>query len=1076
MNRKQKSFRLSLRVCLTVCMMFFGMALSAQNITVTGQVKDDKGEPVIGATVRVKGQQGGTVTDYDGNYTIKCAPNATLDFNSLGYTAQSIAVGGKTHINVVMKDSSTDLGEVVVVGYGTRRKGDLTGALTNLRPLDEDAMKAASLDNLLDGKVAGLVVNTASSTVGAASSVTIRGASSLRGDNQPLYVIDNVPQASTGEFAESAFGSGDFQIAQDPLSSLNPADIEDITILKDASSTAIYGSRGANGVILITTKKGKAGKAKVNVSANFTLANAAKLLDVIDLNQHAAYVNSRYGDTDEVPFHIVGDEVRYVFTGAYGKYDANDPSTYHVVNYRNWQKEIYRTAFSQNYNVSVNGGKDNLTYYVSAGYKDMEGIVKQTSVKQGDLRTNLQADLSNTVKLTLALSGSIRSNNMMAGGSSLGGATGAVSRTALDYAPFQMPDGDPSFSNENKTTVLSWLNDYVDDTTDKQFKASLDLQWNILKNLRYNLRTGGNLNMNDRKRWYGLQLYQGMNNQGYLGITDLDKSNYSVENVFTYNTKFGEDINFDATVGFTYEDYNFLSKSTMATNFSFFELRENGLHMASNVQIGTPVQKDYQLMSYLGRVNLSLWDRFLITASLRADGSSKFAKGHRWGYFPSASVAWRVEQEEFAKKWEWLDQLKVRLSYGVTGNQSIDPYSTFSMYGSQDFVFYADGAGNITNAFSVTNLSNSGLTWEKTHSWNLGFDFQVIKRRLGGTIDIYQKKTTDLLISRTLPGSAGFASTYYNQGSMNNKGVEVTLNAQIIDQKDWKWNVKGNIGFNKPEITELGLDPTDFGSLGSRIGYYGNSLGDHFGTAHVFLEGEAPGLFYGYKTQGIVKTADIDTDGNVTYTKEDGTTGTYNKFLNATPSAGDIKYVDVNGDGVVDANDRTIIGDPNPDFTYGFSTSVSWKDLTFSASFIGVPGRDILNTNNRYIGLTGNRSPSVLTKAYEDMWSTSNENGYYPRSTWVVQNYVIDRYVEDASYLRCSDITLSYMLPKTWMKKIGFNNISVYATVKNLFCITNYSGYDPEVNSFAFDGLRPGVDMSSYPTPRQYILGMNFNF
>lgn len=1060
-------------VCL-FCLTSTAAALAQQTIKVTGKVIDSTNEGVPGVNVQVKGGSLGTITDVDGNYKID-VPNSksVLVFSFIGYETQEVSVGNKTVINVSLKDDTQVLDEVVVVAYGTARKGDVTGALTSLRPDPNDAAKATSLDNLLSGKVAGLVVNSTSSAVGSASSVTIRGASSLRGDNQPLYVIDNVPQASTGEFASSGI-SGDFQINQDPLSSLNPGDIEDITVLKDASSTAIYGSRGANGVILITTKKGKAGKAKVNASATFTIANTTNLLDMINLEEHANYANSRIQD-GLVPFHIVGDQVRYVFNGSYDKYDANNPETYNVVTYRNWQKEIYTSAFSQNYSLSLNGGSDKITYYISANFKDINGTVKQTSLKQGDLRANLSAEVSKAVKIDLSLSGALRQNDMMAGGNTLGGSTGAISRTALDYAPFEMPEGDPSFNNENKTTVFSWLNDYVDVTDDKTFKASLDLTWKINKFFRYNLRTGGNLNINERKRWYGLQLYQGMNNQGLLALSDLNKNNVSVENILNYSTKLKSFATLDATAGVTYEDYNFLNKNTTANQFTFFEMRENGLHMAGNVNNAQPIQKDYQLVSYLGRANLSILDKYLITASFRADGSSKFAKGNRWGYFPSASLAWRMEQEEFMKNISWLSQLKIRVSYGVTGNQSIDPYSTFSMYGSNSNLYYADGSGNAQTAFTVTNLSNNSLKWEKTASWNAGLDFGLFNSRLSGTLDVYQKKTTDLLISRTLPGSAGFASTYYNQGSMKNNGVELSLNAQIIDKKDWKWSVSGNIGFNKSEIAELGLLPSDFGFLGEKVGYYGNSIGDHFGVGHVFLEGEAPGLFFGYVTQGIVQPEDI-TEQGVKYTKKDGTVGYYQTFNKVTPVAGDIKFVDSDGDGDVNVNDRDIIGDPNPDFTYGFSTSISWKNLSLSAAFTGVQGKDVLNTNNRYINTPGTRSNNLTRKAYQNMWTESNHSNLYPSSTFVIQNYVMDRYVEDASYLRCADITLNYVLPKMWMSKIGFQNASVYASVKNAFIITNYSGYDPDVNFFGFDGLRPGVDMSSYPTPRSFIFGLNLTF
>ena len=928
-----------------VSMLVFSVGALAQGQTITGRVVDNLKEGMPGVNVQVKGTTVGTITDLNGNYSLQVSgPKSVLVFTFIGFSTQEIEVGKQTVINVELQEDSQALEEVVVVGYGTARKGDLTGALTTMRPNPNDASKATSLDNLLSGKVAGLVVSSASSAVGAASSITIRGASSLRGDNQPLYVIDNVPQASAGEFASSGI-SGDFQINQDPLAALNPADIEDITILKDASSTAIYGSRGANGVILITTKKGKQGKAKVNVSANFTIAEPTRLMEMTNLEEHANYINSRISN-GQYPFYVVGNEVRYVFNDALSKYDPNNPETYHLIQYRNWQKEIYQSAFSQNYSVSVNGGSDKVTYYISANFKDINGTVKQTGLKQGDLRAK-------------TFSGSLRQNNMMAGGSTLGGSTTAISRTALDYAPFEMPEDDPSFQAENKTTIFSWLNDYEDVANDKTFNMSMDLSWKILKNLQYNLRVGGNLNMNDRSRWYGMQLYQGMNNNGYLALSDLNKSNYSVENVLNYNTKLGNIANLDATVGVTYDQYKFLNKNVIGTQFTMFDLRENGMHMAGNVQHQEPIQRDYQLLSYLGRINLSFLDKYLITASLRADGSSKFAKGNRWGYFPSASVAWRMEQEEFLKDVDWLNQLKLRVSYGVTGNQSINPYSTFSMYGGGTN-HYADGSGNQLATLTITNLPNNGLTWEKTASWNAGFDFGLFRSRLSGTVDFYIKRTNDLLISRNLPGSAGFSSTYYNQGSLDNKGVELTLTAQIIDSKDWKWSVSGNFGKNKSKIVDLGLLPTEFGCLGERIGYYGNTLGDHFGVGHVFLQNEEPGLFLGYVTQGIVQEEDI-TDQGVRFTKPDGTTGYYKDVLGQKPVAGDVKFVDFDGNGSVDTSDRNIIGNPNPGFTYGFQTSFSWKDLSLTASFSGVQDRDIINVNNRYINTPGTKAGTIST-------------------------------------------------------------------------------------------------------------------
>ena len=1074
---RQKLFNVFL-TCL-LCLTTTVVAFAQQNVKVTGKVIDSTNEGVPGVNVQVKGTTIGTITDIDGNYKID-VPNSKsiVVFSFIGYVTQEIPVGNKTVINVSLKDDTQLLDEVVVVGYGTARKSDVTGATTNLRPDANDASKAASLNNLLQGKVAGLNVTSSMSTPGAATSVTIRGANSLRGDNQPLYVIDNVPQSSTGEFAQSALGGNDFQTAQDPLSALNPADIEDIVVLKDASATAIYGSRGANGVILITTKKGKSGKPKVNITANFTVANARNLHDMIGLQEYAAYANMKANEGEEKYYPQANGEMRYVFGENVSKYkeDPENPEYYRVINYVNWQKEAYSSAFSQVYSASISGGSDAVQYYASANFKDINGIVENTGIKQGNLRLNLTAKLSNSVKLGLNLSGALQQNDMMAGGNATGGIAGSLARTSLDTAPYRIPEDDPTL-NENmdsKTNVDSWKNDYDDITNDKKFSGSLDLNWNINKYFSYNLRAGGDISVNERSRWYGMDLTIGANDEGVLAISNLDKSNYSIENLLNFKIDLTKKIHLDATAGVTYDVHTFLNKNVKGTRFSNFDLRTKGLHLASVISHEQPTQKDYQLLSYLGRVNLSAYDKYLLTASLRADGSSKFKKGKRWSYFPSFSAAWRIEQEEFMKEINWLSQLKIRVGYGVTGNQGIQPYATFSDYAQ--IMDYAEATGDRLLAMAVSNLQNDGLEWERTSSWNAGVDFGFFGGRLSGTVDVYQKKTTNLLISRELPASSGFASVMVNQGSLKNKGVEVSLDYDILrNKKGWEWSIGGNIGFNKSTIEDLGFTPSDFGILKNVRGYLGSSVGNHFGIANIFLAGEAPGLFFGYKTQGIIQPDDI-VDGKVAYTAADGSTKYYSSSVGNDLTAGSIKCVDMNEDGVVDEKDKAIIGNPNPDFTYGFNTRITWKDLSLSATFNGVYGNDIMNTNIRYY--TPSRQAGNLTReAYQGMWTESNHSNLYPSANSNVKDQTTyDRYIEDGSFLRCSDITLNYVLPKTWMKKIGFQNTSVFASVKNAFVITGYSGYDPEISSFAFDGLRPGIDMSSFPSMRSFVFGLNVTF
>ena len=1087
-------------------MLLIAVTTAFAQITVTGTVVDGDQFGLPGVTVTVKGTSKAVATDFDGNYTIQVpSQESVLTFSFVGMSPVEETVGSRTKIDVTMKENAQELDEVVVVGYGTVKKRDLTGAVSQLKPSDQDAAKVTSIDNLLQGKIAGLSVGASAAAPGAASSVTIRGANSLRGDNQPLYVIDNIPQASTGEFANT--GDGTFSIATNPLTSLNPADIESIEVLKDASATAIYGSRGANGVILITTKRGKSGKTSVTASANFTIANAAKLMDMINMTEYAqgrmikGGFDSRSGATadnwmldkldpetgqmvwNEFYAYHIDEATGNVYRKIAEQYRKDENDIWRIMNAVDWQKEIYSTAFSQNYNITVNGGNDKITYFTSASYKDVEGLVEGTGLRQGDLRVNLNADLSNTVKLAVSLNGSLKENDMMAGGNTTGGATGSISNVALFSAPYlksqeEMEQETPNLAD--RATVWTWVEDYEDKTSEKTFRGSLDLSWNICKYLTYNLRAGGNIALQDRDRWYNITLYDGSMQNGYLTQTRFDRSNYTVENVFSFNYDVRDLVSISAVAGLTYDDYSSLNTLTVGNNFDNYDFGINGMHLAGNVEYKQPIQADYQLLSFLARANLSFLNgRYLLTASIRGDGSSKFAEGKRWAYFPAATLAWNLKQEKFMYDIQWLNQLKVRAGYGETGSQSIDPYSTFASYGTS-FVDIpngstkpsqsADGSGNKVVGMIVDKLPNTDLKWERTRSYNVGLDFAFLKNRITGTVDLYHKTTNDLLIQKELPGSSGFKYMYINQGSLRNKGIEISLTGHIIDTKDFSWDLSGNIAFNDPQIMNLGLPEQEWGTGQNWKAYMGNSIGDHFGSANIFIEGEAPGLFYGYATDGIIQ----ENDPYLQQVTDPASIGQL--------KPGNLKFVDQNHDGKIDEKDRVIIGDPNSKFTYGIQTSFRWKDLSLSMSFNGVYGNDILNTNARYFKLPSTDYSMMTKDAFysmyrdENPWTHAYHSNTTPSMNSTTPKVVIDKYIEDGSFLRCSDITLAYTLPKKWIEKIHFTNVSVYASVKNAFCITDYSGYDPEVNSFAFDGTRPGIDMSSYPNTRSYIIGLNVSF
>ncbi len=1033
-------------------MSFMWLNVSAQNRTVTGVVTDAGREPLSGVSILLKGTSTGTISDVDGNYSLQLpAGNQVLVFSYTGFSKQEITPGTRNIINVVLEEDSKLLDEVVVVGYGQTRKRDLTGAVAQLRPTDEESQLFTSVDNLLQGKIAGLAVTNSGSTPGGAVSVQIRGANSLRSDNQPLYVIDNIPMASTAEVAGNSIG--DFQMAQNPLTSLNPQDIESIEVLKDASAAAIYGARGANGVILITTKKGKQGKTTINANINLSIANATRLPDMLGLVDYANYRNEQGGNQQ---YFFEGDEIRYISSG--GSYDPANPESYSVLQEVNWLDETFRQAFSQNYNVSVNGGGEKMTYYFSGGYKNIEGLVKNTGLSQGDLRLNLNSQLNDNLRLFLNLNGSMKQNDMMSGGDTKGGPSGSILISAINAAPHQKVI-DANTQPEDRSTALSWINDYDDIAISNTFRGSLSLNWKISPVFSYELRSGGNIRYEDRDRWFGLQLFRGMNDNGVLSSSKIKANNYSVDNLLNFDTKLASFVRMNGVVGVSYEDYNFLNSLVTGKDFYYHALRTKGMAYAADVAISEPIQRDYQLGSYLGRVNFSAYDgRYLLTASFRADGSSKFSGKNKWGYFPSLSAAWRLEEEQFMKSADWLSQLKLRMGWGITGNQGIDPYSTLAGYSR--LLDYSDVNGNKELALGVNKIPNEGLKWETTEAYNLGLDFGILKQRLSGSVDVYLKKTRDLLIDLPLGLSAGFTSMSVNQGDIENKGIEVSLTGVIFDKKDFGWTVSGNIGLNRSEIVNLGLQPGTFGNH-QLTAYLGRSIGDYWNAVNIYAVGHAPGMFWGYKTDGIIQSD--EEVAHITYEK-------------GNKQVGNVKLVDLDGDNIISEKDMTFIGDPNPDFTYGFQTAFNYKRLTLSASFNGVYGRDVYNSNKFYDQTPARGTNNIRTDAYRNAWRGEGTSNTYSSPQSTLPRLSMDYFVEDASFLRLSDLTIAYALPAQWIKSLRLTKAQVFVTGKNLFVITDYSGFDPEVNSFPNDGLRMGVDMNSFPNPREFMLGINLSF
>jgi TonB-linked SusC/RagA family outer membrane protein len=1054
-------FRMSKKAAFMVCM-FFCLVYSNGNAQdkITGKVTDGNGLPISGASVLVVGTQIGEKTNFDGKYTITARKGNKLSFSYVGMKSQEVEIVNQKTIIIVLKEEITKLDEIFVVGYGKQKKSDLTGAISTYKPNENDGGKFSSVANLLQGRMAGVVVMDNNASPGSAASVRIRGASSFRGDNEPLYVVDNVPLASATQDTGESVGRGG-GTAQDALASISPSDIERIEVLKDASSTAIYGSRGANGVVLITTKQGKPGKFKVSIETSGTVSEVRSSIDVLDLDEYASFRNMQQPADNPLYVQTANGGFQYYSSGI--KNSATAPPKNIV--YHDWQKELYNTSFSSNHRVNLSGGDDKYNFFIAAGNLDVNGVIANSNLSQKDFRLNLNGKVSPKVNIIATVNGVERKNNIMQSGDNFGGSVSSVSRGALVGKPYNADGIDiEDYDVNGITNIFSWLEDYKDESIENSFVGSLNLNYKISKAFTYELRLGGTYKDKERKRWFGPKTFLGSLNNGNLGISDLSSKSYTVENLLKYNTQIGKNINLNALVGTSFDDYYVLNELYEGNNFDIKVLELNGAHLAGIKNIKTPIQGDFTLFSYLSRVNLGIFkDKYLLTANFRADKSSKFQNDNQWGYFPSFAGAWKVHQEKFLAD-SGLSELKFRIGWGLVGNQAIAPYSTFADYSAAS-LSYSDGNNNSSVALNVNNIANKDLKWETTESSNIGLDFGFLGGRVTGTVDAYIKTTKDLLNSKDIPQSSGYSRLLVNQGSLQNKGVEFSLSSEIISTKDFKVSLGGNMAFNKSKILDLGLPTGTFGGEQFEA-FMGNVVtgGVQLNVpANIFVVGKESALFWGYKTNGIIQ----ENDPYLTEVKS------YNPSVGALTTGG-VKFVDVNGDGTIDDKDQTFIGNPNPEFTYGFTFDFKYKNVSLRTFFNGVYGNDILYSSAQYDDFAFG-ADNIRTEAYNNMWTPENKNNSYAKLGYAGPNAVLDRYLFDGSYLRLSDVTLTYKFPESLTKKTGIS-VDIFTTGRNLMTITNYKGYDPSVNSFTNDGLRQGIDFMSFPSTRSYTLGFNIKF
>lgn len=991
--------RLRMMVCLIG--MLLPMCMFAQQITVQGVVKDQTGETVIGASVMEKGTTNGTITGIDGDFSLNMSSNGTLVVSFVGYKTQEVQVKGQKQLQVVLSEDAEMLDEVVVIGYGTMKKSDLTGAVSSIGNKDIKDSPVSNLGQAIQGKISGVQIVDAGKP-GDNVSIKIRGLGSIN-NCDPLVVIDGVP---------TDLG----------LSSLNMADVERLDVLKDASATAIYGSRGANGVVMITTKRGTEGKGKLAVSANYSFQNATNVPSLLNAAQYAELSNDMMVNSGRNP-----------------NPEWANPSELGAGT--DWMDELLRTGVMQNYTVSYSSGNEKSHYYVSGGFLDQSGIVKSVNYRRFTFQSNSDAQVLKWLKFSNNITFS--ADTKKSGSYNIGDAL-----KALPIYPVKNEDGSWSGPDGNSEWYGSTRNPIGPTELNKSqtdgynFLANLTAELTFTKWLKFKSTFGY-----DAKFWFIDNFTPKYNwkptptEETSRYKSDNKSFTYLWDNYFLFDHTFAEKHRVGLMAGMSaqWNTNDYLNAQKNVFMFDNVHEMDNGEEMYA---IGGN-ETEWALLSYMARVNYSYEDRYLLTATIRRDGSSRFGKKHRWGTFPSVSVAWRASQEKWFPKNDYINDLKVRAGYGVTGSQaSVGNYSYLASYNTSVYPF-GISSGNQTALVSST-LANPYIHWEEVAQTNIGFDASLFNSRVMFSFDAYLKETRDMLVKASIPITSGFedtTTTYTNAGKVRNQGIEMSLHTiNLTGELGWETNLTAT--YNKNKIKDLNSD----------VPYYINQINNSYVT---MLAKDYPiNVFYGYVTDGIFQNqSEVNTHA-----------------VQPGAEPGDIRFRDLNNDGVINDSDRTVIGNPNPSWLFSMNNSLSYKGFELSVFLQGIAGNKIYNANN--IDNTGMAAAYNQTTDVLKRWQGEGTSNSMPRAVFGDPNQntrVSDRFVENGSYLRLKNITLSYTFPKQWLQKAQIENARLSLSCENVATITGYSGFDPEV------GIN-GIDQNRYPISRTFSLGLNFNF
>ena len=987
------------------------------NSTLSGRVIDSKTQlPLAGAVVHIKGTTHEVLVDDKGKFNFVTGQKFPylLDVSFVGYQTQEVEATS-SYIEIVLKEANNALDEVVVTGYGTKRRSDFTGSLASVPKTALNLDRVSSPERLLQGTISGVQVTQSSGQPGGGVSIRVRGGTSIAAGNEPLYVIDGFPISNGNSTADAGVTNGP---KINPLSTISPSDIESIDVLKDASATAIYGSRGANGVILITTRKAKANGSSITYDGYYGQQSVVKKIALLDAQQWASLKNDALTDAGK-PALYSADEIAKLGKGT------------------DWQDQAFTDAPIQNHNLSISTGSEKTRLSLSGNYFSQDGILKNSGFDRYSFRLNFDHQYNSRLKFGAFVTGA--------------STKAKVAPDAVVYSVLNMPPVVPVYDAEGSfTTVSSFetavanpintLLNQINETNTKRFLVDGFGEYKILEGLTARVLVGADLINNKQNRYLPSTVYEGLPG-GVASVGSLTSTNWLNENTLTYKKDIGENHSIDVIVGNSQQSYAAETYVAGASNFVSDHFTFNDLGSGSVLTVPTSYNQKWTLQSYLARVNYSFKQKYLLTLTARADGSSRFGKDNKWGTFPSAAIAWIVTNENFAKRFPVVSQLKLRFSAGVTGNQEITPYQSLARLTYANYNF----SNSLVGGFAPGSYGNNNLSWEKTTQYNLGLDLGLFGSRVRFVGDVYYKKTNDLLLEVPIPYSSGLQSAYQNLGSVENKGFEIGLNTQNTTGA-FSWTTSIVFSANKNKVLSLGPGVKEF------IPIDPTNVTRQSGIVRV---GESLGSFYMYKTDGLFQEGDDFSNSPLAHT-----------------GPGSQRYKDVNGDGAItQAGDRTIVGNSQPKFLAGITNTFNYRNFDFTFFLQSSYGNKIFSNTKAELEMGNGFTNGYATLL--NRWTPTHTNTDVHKAVEDPSPTLSDRFVEDGSYLRVKNITLGYSLPVSVLSRWKIKNLRVYVSAQNWFTLTGYSGFDPEVSRNGQDVLNSGIDNSVYPTAKTILGGVS---